>query len=67
MLMATVSKKFDNIQPELKAFILESIRNVLEDPDLGLGLSSKTVSRLRASKNKKQEYFSQAEVEKRFQ
>lgn len=64
--MVTATKKYKYIEPELKAFIVESIYEMLNDPDRGLDLTEETKRRLRAAKNKKQKYVSHAEVKKRF-
>lgn len=51
--------------PDLRAFIATSIKEVLDDPDLGLDLSTVTKRRLHAAKNKKQKWTSHAELKKR--
>lgn len=63
--MAVTMTKHRNIQPELKAFIAHSIREILDDPDFGLELTEATKRRLRAAKSKKQKWISHAEVKKR--
>lgn len=60
--MATATKKFKHITPELKAFIVESVHTVLTDPDFGLELTDKFKRRLRSIKSKRQKYLSHAEV-----
>ena len=64
--MATATKKYKNIEPELKAFIVESIYEVLNDPDRSLDLTEKTKRRLRAAMKGKQKTVSLAEVKKKY-
>ena len=63
--MTVTMPKHRNIQPELKAFIAHSIREILDDPDFGLELSETTKRRLRVAKNKKQKWISHTELKKR--
>ena len=64
--MTTATKKYKNIEPELKAFIVESIYEVLNDPDRSLDLTEKTKRRLRAAMKGKQKTVSLAEVKKKY-
>lgn len=62
--MVTAAKQ-KNIQPELKAFIAHSIREILDDPDFGLELTETAKRRLRAAKSKKQKWISHTDVKKK--
>ena len=62
--MVTLTKNH-KLNPDLKAFITTSIKEVLDDPDFGLELSQTTKRRLRAAKSKKQKWISHANLKKR--
>ena len=61
--MSTTIK--NHINPDLKAFIATSIKEVLDDPDFGLELSEATKRRLRATKTKKQKWISHTNLKKK--
>lgn len=54
------------ISPDLKAFIVESVYGVLEDPDFGMDLSAETKRRLRAAQTKKQKTIPLSEIKRKF-
>ena len=47
--MNLTASKSKNIEPRLRAYIAESVREVLDDPDFGLELSEKAKRRLMAA------------------
>lgn len=61
-----IAKKYKFLEPDLKAYIAESIYEVLNDPDRGLELTDETKRRLRAAKNKKQKTVSLSELKKKY-
>ena len=50
MRMNIVSTKSDHINPRLKAYIAESVREILDDPDFGLELSATAKRRLKEAR-----------------
>lgn len=62
--MATTAKH-KTLNPELKAFITTSIKEMLDDPDFGLELTETTKRRLRAAQAKKKKWVSHAELKKK--
>ena len=63
--MATATKQ-QNIAPELRAFIAQSIREILDDPDFGLELKEVAKKRLRAARKSKGRGISLADVRKKY-
>jgi len=64
--MNTVSIGSNKINSRLKAYIAESISEVLTDPDFGLELTDEMKRRLRASqKSSRRTYISLATLRKR--
>lgn len=64
--MNTISLGANKIDSRLKAYIAESVREVLADPDFGLELTDEMKRRLRASqKSSRRAYVSLATIRKR--
>ena len=63
--MATATKQ-QHIASELKAFIAQSIREILDDPDFGLELTERAKKRLRAARKWNGRGISLADVRKKY-
>ena len=63
--MVTTAKQ-QNIAPELKVFIAQSIREILDDPDFGLELTEVAKKRLRAARKSKGRGISLADARKKY-
>ncbi len=62
----TVKEKVLRIGPELKAEIVHSIREVLDDPDFGLKLSAKAKRRLNQARRSPGATIPLTELKRRF-
>lgn len=66
MHMNLVATKKKDIEPKLRAYIAESVREVLDDPDFGLELSAVAKRRLREAQTQPRKYISLATVLKQY-
>ena len=65
--MSTKTAKYSNIRPEIKAFIVHSIREALDDPDYGLELKPEFVRKLKARlRSKDRKLIPHADVLKKY-
>ena len=64
--MNTASVGTDKISPRLKAYIAESVREVLDDPDFGLELSATAKRRLKQAQKSSAKGISLATLLKRY-
>ena len=66
MHMNLVATKKKALEPQLRAYIAESVREVLDDPDFGLELSETAKRRLREARTQSREYIPLATILKRY-
>ena len=64
--MNLVSIKSKSVEPRLRAYIAESVREVLDDPDFGLELSATAKRRLKKAQNSSAKGISLATLLKRY-
>jgi len=64
--MNIVATKTKSIEPRLRAYIAESVREVLDDPDFGLELSAAMKRRLKDIQTQSREYIPLATVLKKY-
>ncbi|OGG41011.1 hypothetical protein A2118_01875 [Candidatus Kaiserbacteria bacterium GWA2_50_9] len=62
----TMATKQHLLSPDIKAFIMESINDVLEDPDFGLELTEGFKKKLQVAKRSKVRTISLEEVRKKY-
>ena len=64
--MNLIATKAKSIEPRLRAYIAESVREVLDDPDFGLELSATAKRHLRAAQTQPRKYVPLATVLKQY-
>jgi hypothetical protein len=64
--MNLVATKKQAIDPQLRAYIAESVREILDDPDFGLELSAAAKRRLREAQTQPREYIPLVTVLKKY-
>ena len=64
--MNIITKENKKITPVIKAFIVETIKDVLEDPDFGLELSTKSKNRIKEIPTLLKKKVSLADIKKKY-
>lgn len=64
--MSTISLKSKSVEPRLRAYIAESVREVLDDPDFGLELSATAKRRLKQAQTSSAKGISLETILKRY-
>ncbi len=64
--MATRLSKEHKLEPKAKLFIVEAIREVLEDPDFGLELTAQAKKRLREAFDASKRRVSLSEIRRKY-
>lgn len=64
--MSARTKSKLNVNSEIKAFVIKTIFEVLNDPDFGLELSEKAKSRLRYAQLRKSTTIPLSEIKKKY-